>query len=167
MSIIGVLKRCELFLGLDNNDLQRIADLPSCQEKAYKSQEVIFEAGEDAKHLYVLEEGQVNLVVKIPTDSSHLPEQTVVRTITQGGIFGWSALVPPHFLTMSAISKEPSKIISISGNELRTLFDKDTRLGYEVMHSLIQIIGARLRNIEHFLITGKRSPFFERPKTVR
>ncbi|MFC1933151.1 cyclic nucleotide-binding domain-containing protein, partial [Chloroflexota bacterium] len=106
MSTIGALKRCELFLGLDNNDLQRIADLPSCQEKAYQSQGIIFEAGEDAKHLYVLEEGQVNLVVKIPAGSSHLPEQTLVHTITKGGIFGWSALVPPHIFTMSAMSKE-------------------------------------------------------------
>jgi CRP-like cAMP-binding protein len=162
LSAVGALKRCELFLGLDNNALQRIADLSSCQEKVYQSQEIIFEEGEDAEHLYVLEEGRVNLVVKIPTGSSPLPEQTVVHTITKGGIFGWSALVPPHVFTMSAIAKEPSKVVAIGGNELRHLFDKDTHLGYEVMNSLIRVIGARVRNIEQLLIKGKKSPFFER-----
>ncbi|MFC1987704.1 hypothetical protein ACFLVH_04090 [Chloroflexota bacterium] len=72
MSVIGTLKRCELLLGLDNDELQMIADLPSYKEKAYESDGIIFEAGEDANHLYVLEEGQVNLVVKIPTSSSLL-----------------------------------------------------------------------------------------------
>ena len=166
MSVIGALKRCELFLGLDNNSLQRIADLPSCQEKAYQSQEIIFEEGENAKHLYVLEEGRVNLVVQIPIDSSHLPEQTVVQAITKGGIFGWSALVPPHFRIMSAVSKECSEVLTIGGNELRILFDKDTHIGYEVMNSLVRVIGSRVRNIEQLLVTGKRSPFFEKPKTV-
>ena len=164
LSTVEILKRCELFLGLDDNDLQKIVDLPSCQGKACKTREIIFRAGEEAKHLYVLEEGRVDLVVKMPTSSSHLPEQTVVRTITKGGIFGWSALVPPHVFTMSAISKEPSKVVAISGNELRTLFDKDTHLGYEVMDSLIRVVGARVRNIEQLLVTGKRSPFFEKPK---
>jgi len=164
LSIVEILKRCELFLGLDDNDLQKIVDLPSCQEKACKTQEIIFRAGEEAEHLYMLEEGRVNLVVKMPTSSSYLPEQTVVRIITKGGIFGWSALVPPHVFTMSAISKEPSKVVAISGNELRTLFDKDTHLGYEVMNSLIRVVGARVRNIEQLLVTGKRSPFFEKPK---
>lgn len=152
---------------MDDNELQSIVDLPSCKQKAYKSQEIIFEAGDDAKHLYILGGGQVHLVVKMLTSSSHVPQQTVVRTITKGGIFGWSALVPPHVFTMSAISKEPSEVVVISGNELRALFGKDTRLGYEVMNSLIRVIGARVRNIEHLLITGKRSPFLEEPKRAR
>ena len=162
MSIVEILKRCELFLGLDDNNLQKIADLPSCQKKAYKSQEVIFKAGEESQDLYIVEEGQVNLVVKMAAKSSHLSEEVVVRTITKGGIFGWSALVPSHIFTMSAISKEPSKVVAISGNELRTLFDKDTHLGYEVMNSLIRVVGARVRNIEQLLVTGKRSPFLRK-----
>ncbi len=168
MSIIETLKRSELFLGLGNNDLQKIVDLPSCQERTYQPGENVFGEGEEAKHLYILREGQVNLVVKIPATLSRLPEgeATIVRTITKGGIFGWSALVPPHFFTMSAIPTEPSKVVVISGNELHTLFDKDTRLGYEVLDSLIRIIGARARNIEQLLLTGRRSPFFARPKKV-
>ena len=166
MSTIEILKRCEIFLGLDNSALQRIVDLPSCQEKAYKAQEIIFEMGKEAKHLYVLEEGQVNLVVKLPASSSQPSKQTIVSTITKGGIFGWAALVSTRVRIMSAVSKGPSKVVAISGTELRTLFDKEPRLGYEVMSSLIRVIGSRVWNIEQLLITGKRSPFFEKPKTV-
>ena len=65
MSTIEILKRCEVFLGLDTDDLQKIVDLPSCQAKTYQTQEVIFRAGEDARQLYILEEGQVDLVMKV------------------------------------------------------------------------------------------------------
>lgn len=166
MSTVEILKRCEVFLGLDDSELQKLVDLPSCREEAYEAQEIIFKEGEEARHVYVLEEGQVILTVKMPTGPPKPPKQTVVRTITKGGTFGWSALVPPHVLTMSAICKEPSKVVAISGKELQTLFDKDYRLGYEVMNSLLRVIGSRVRNIEQLLITGKRSPFLEKPKAV-
>ena len=159
MSISETLKRCELFLGLDDNDIQKIVDLPSCQATSYEAQETIFELGDEARHLYVLEEGQINLVLKLPDSSAKPPEPTIVRTITKGGIFGWAALVPPYVRIMSAITREPSKLISINGNELRALFEKETRLGYEVMNGLIKVIGSRVWNIEQLLITGKRSPF--------
>ena len=165
MSTFETLKRCELFLGLDDIELQKIVDLPSCIEKTREAQETIFEAGKEAKNLYMLEEGQVNLVVKIPTGSSDLLEETVVRTITKGSVFGWSALVPPYVYTMSAICSQPSKVVVIGGNELRTLFDEDAHFGYEIMNGLLRIIGTRVRNIEQLLVTGKRSPFFEKPKS--
>lgn len=167
MSVFSVLKRCDLFLGLDNQALQRIADLSSCQEKTYQAREIIIEAGEKSTHLYVLEEGQVNQVVQMSADVSNLLKQAPVYTITHGGIFGWSALAPPHIVTLTAVTAKPSRVIAISGRELRALFDEDTRIGYEVMTSLVQIVGARFKNIEQFLRTGKRSPFFQSPKTVR
>lgn len=167
MSALEVLKRCEVFLGLDDNHLQKIVDLPSCREKAYQAQETIFEAGEEAKDFYMLKEGQVNLVVKIPSSSDEPSKQTVVRTITKGGAFGWAALVPPHVRAMSAICKEPSKVVAINGGELCDLFDKDTHLGYEVTTSLLRVIGSRVRDIEQLLITGKRSPFLDKPKAPR
>jgi len=164
LSTFETLKRCELFLGLDDIELQEIVDLPSCIEKTHEAQKIIFEAGKEAKNLYILEEGRVNLVVKIPTGSSDLLEETVVRTITKGSVFGWSALVPPHVYTMSAICSQPSKVVVISGNELRTLFDEDAHFGYEIMSGLLRVIGTRVRNIEQLLVTGKRSPFFEKSK---
>ena len=159
------LKRCELFLGLNDRDIQKIADLPSCQAKTYKAGEVIFEAGEEAKLLYMVEEGEVQLALKLHTPSQP-PELTVVRTVTRGGIFGWAALVPPPFRMMSAISKGSSKVISISGNELRALFEKDASLGYEVMESLVKVIASRVWNIEQLLISGKGSPFVGKATTV-
>jgi CRP-like cAMP-binding protein len=165
LGIIDTLKRCEVFLGLNDNDLQEIADLPSCQEEAYQAQQVIFESGGEARYFYVVEEGQVNLVLRESISPSYLPKHTVVRTVTKGGTFGWSAVVPPHFRILGATAKSASRVLGINGNELLTLFDREPRLGYEVMNSLLRVIATSFRNIEQLLVTGKGSPFFDWQKT--
>lgn len=167
LGTLETLKRCEIFLGLDDSDLRKIVALPSCQERVYQPREIIFEAGEKAEHFYVLDEGRVNLFLRTPPSSSEAAGQTVVRIITQGGIFGWAALVSPHLRVVSAVSEQSSRVISISGSELRTLFDRDYRLGYEVMNCLVRVIGSRVWNIEQLLMTGRRSPFCDRPGTGR
>lgn len=159
MSILETLKRSELFLGLENVDIEKIVGLPSCRVREYDDEAMIFKEGEKAKDFYVLEEGKVSLVLKIPASASGEREHTEWRTITRGGIFGWSALVPPHIRIGAAVSRGASRIVCINGKELRTLFDNDKQVGYEVMKSLVRVIGSRVWNIERLLTTGKRSPF--------
>ena len=159
MNIKETLSRCELFLGLDDSDIQKIVDLPSCTAKNYSDQEVIFKGGEGAKHLYIVKEGKVSLILRLPDSVAGEARQAVWRTVTRGGIFGWSSLVPPHFRIGSVVSDGPSTAVSIDGEELWALFDRDTRLGYEVMKSLVRVIASRVWNIEKLLATGYRSPF--------
>ncbi|MFC1902990.1 cyclic nucleotide-binding domain-containing protein [Chloroflexota bacterium] len=159
MNTIEIIRRSELFVGLDNEDIQKIVNLPSCKTKAYEDQEIICEAGKEAQHLYIIDEGQVNLVLKQPSNSSQSTEPTLFRTIMRGGVFGWTALVPPHFHMGTAISKGTSRVVSISGDEIRTLFDKEPKIGYEVSNALLKIIASRVWNIERLLLIGKRSPF--------
>lgn len=162
MTIEKTLKRAEVFLGLDDSDLSKIAALPSCQEEVYQSEEVIFNAGDEAKYLYVLKEGQVDLVMKAPQKSTQAAQKIVVDRITTGGFFGWSALVRPHIYVMSAICEAPSRTVIISGVELMALFDRDNHIGYRVFQSLSRIIGTRLRDMEQVLVKGQRWPFLEK-----
>ncbi len=135
----------------------KIAELPSCREESYQAQEIIMTAGTKANKLYLVEEGQINIVLRKTAGRSPLPEQTAVRTITTGGTLGWSALVPPHVRIMGAIAKTPCKVLSIGGAELRQLFDKEPHLGYEVTKDLLKVIAWRFKNIEQLLVSGKGS----------
>ena len=164
MSAIDSLKRCEIFLGLDNDDLQKIVDLPSCQEKIYQSAEEIFHAGQPAGHLHILAEGKVDLVAEVSTPSSKLLRPTLITIIGKGSIFGWPALVPPHVFSLTAIAKAPVQLLTIGGSDIRDLFESHPHIGYEVTKSLLQVIASRVRTIEQLLITGKRSILFEIPR---
>ena len=164
VTAIESLKRCEIFLGLDNNDLQKIVDLPSCQEKTYQAQEVIFHAGQAAEHLYILVEGKVDLVAEVSAPSSKSPKPTLITIIGKGSIFGWPALVPPHVFSLTAITKAPAQVLTIGGSDIRNLFERHPHIGYEVTQCLLQVIASRFRTTEQLLVTGKRSILFEIPK---
>jgi CRP-like cAMP-binding protein len=164
MGAIEVLKRCEVFLGLDDADLQKVVNLPSCKEHNYPDKEVIFKIGEEARHLFILVNGQVDLVMQMSAASAESPKHTVVNVIGTGGVFGWRALVPPHIFGMSAISKGQTKLLAIGGAELRGLFDRHPNIGYEVTQSLLRVILSRYRNIEELLLIGARATSLDRMK---
>lgn len=151
MDIVQVLRRCEVFVGLADNDLEKIARLPSWQRNTYNAGEFIFRENNVARDFYILDEGEVRLVVAWRRGQSKEPVQFPVDTITKGDVFGWSSLVAPHSLTMSAICVKPSSVLAVCGAELSQLMDNDHSLGYEVMKGLVCVIGVRLRHLQHAL----------------
>lgn len=161
MGIIGILKRCEIFVGLEDGDLQKIVDLPSCRCRDFQAEEIVFRSGEPADRLYVLEEGRVDLLIRSPGTSPYLNGNAVICSISKGGIFGWPAVVPPHIFSLTAVCKRPSAILSIRGEELRRLFQDSPHIGLEVTNSLLRVISSRFKYIEQLLVTGKKSPLFE------
>ncbi len=159
MGIEKTLKRAEVFLGLDDGDLQTIADLPSCRERLFRSGDIIFSKGDEAAYLYVLKDGGVDLVTEPLPASKGETTDLVVDRITTGGFFGWSALVGPHIYVLSAVCRKPSEVVTIAGAELLALFGHDYRVGYRVFRSLSHVIGSRLRDVEQAMAKGQRWPF--------
>jgi CRP-like cAMP-binding protein len=147
MSLIQMLKRSEVFMGLDDDDLQRIADLPSWQRNILKEGEHVFNEKDKASHFYILEEGEIRLFVTLHNERAGEMTQVPVDTITRGDVFGWSSLVFPHTLTMTAICVKQSTVLGVAGSELGLLMDNNNALGYEVMKGLIRIISSRLRDL--------------------
>ncbi|MFQ5874435.1 MAG: cyclic nucleotide-binding domain-containing protein, partial [Dehalococcoidia bacterium] len=144
MVSIPLLKKFYIFEGLTEGELGRIA--PLCREKVYEAGEVIFQEGEVAKDLCLVVDGKVALEMKLQP-WPHAPiRHTTVDLITRGETFGWSALVEPHILTLSARCLTKTKVIAIDGSELRRLLDTDCHMGYEVMGRLSHVVASRLRD---------------------
>jgi CRP-like cAMP-binding protein len=147
MSLIQMLKRSEVFMGLDDDDLQKIADLPSWQRCTFKEDERIFYEKDKATHFYILEEGEIKLFVTLHNKRTGEMTQVPVDTITKGDVFGWSSLVSPHTLTMTAVCIKQSIVLSVASDELANLMNENSALGYEVMKGLVRIISSRLRDL--------------------
>lgn len=158
--IFQALKRSELFLGLEDDELWQIAMLSSCTMETYKKGEVIFEQGHHSENLYILDQGQVDLEMETVRAPNQSGNRLVVDIITKGGIFGWSALVPPYIFTKHAIAAETSRVVSINGQELSNLLDSNPQLGYKVMKGFSHVIAWRLRDLQRVMTGGKRSPVF-------
>ena len=113
----------------------------------------------------MLKDGEVNLVMEVPTQNNKTTT-VVVDRITTGDFFGWSALVEPHVYVMSAVCQQTSHIVMISGAELLALFESDCYLGYKIFQSLARIIGTRLRDMEQILLKGQRWPLLEKRRNL-
>ena len=158
MDLIQLLKRCEVFVGLDDSDLQKIADLPSWQRHTYNAGDFIFREGSTSNNFYVLEDGEISLLVTSHKEGTKELLQVAVDTVTKGDVFGWSSLVTPHTRSMSALCIKRSTVVVVSGIELNELMDRNHSLGYEVTKSLVRVIAKRLRDLQGKLVGKERLP---------
>ena len=158
--VIDTLKRAEVFLGLEDAQLEKIAALPSCRYLEFAAGENVFRGGDRAVDLYVLDSGQISLVVELKHRARPGLYRVVVKKLTTGSFIGWSALTePPQFL-LSGFAGRPSRVLAINGAEVMALFEDDTLMGFKIYQYLSHIISLRARDIEHVLLKGKRQPFF-------
>jgi CRP/FNR family cyclic AMP-dependent transcriptional regulator len=157
INVIPILKRCEVFVGLDDADLQKIAQLQSWQRNSYRAGDYIFHQDTLANEFFILEDGEVNLLLTVEADTSSSAREIPVDNVTTGDVFGWSSLVAPHALTMSAICIKPSTVLTVSGADLIKFLDQNHTLGYEVMKGLVRVIGARFRDLRRRFATKDKA----------
>lgn len=153
MNIVKVLKRCEVFVGLDDPAIERIASLPWRMDR-YNKDDFIFHEGSAAQNFYILDEGEIRLVAAMRREGIEEPAAVSVDTVTKGDVFGWSSLVAPHFLVLSAVCVKPSVVAAVRGTELWRFMDANPVLGYEIMKGLIRVVGRRVRDL-HRKLAGK------------
>jgi CRP-like cAMP-binding protein len=143
--IIQILRRCEVSLGLSDDDLAKIAALPSIRIEIYETGVTISNEGEPARDLYILVDGRVDLRMRIHFELGSPAREITVDAVTKGSVFGWSALVRPYLLTKTSVSAEESKALVISGKELIELMESDKHIGYEIMQNIASVVASRLR----------------------
>ncbi len=139
MSYIETLRRCEYFRELTDYDLKLIEK--TCHREEYDEGEILYYEGDEAKNLRIVEKGKVSIRIE-----EGLTKPLTVCIVSDGGAFGWSALVKPHRFTAGAKCLEKTSIIVISGAEMLRMCRADTRLGEIVMENLAYLISTRLRH---------------------
>lgn len=102
---------------------------------------MIFEQGQTARYLYILLEGEVNVVYK-PYDG---PPLSVAR-IEPGGVFGWSAALGRDVYTSGAMAEKPCKALRISPGQLHNLCEVKPEIGGALLERLASGIAERIRN---------------------
>jgi len=146
-----VLRACELFEGLSEEELQKIAGV--CREERHEGACVIFAEGGEAQTLYILQEGKVRLEYEICPQPDFCREIAIVLD-KRGQVFGWSALVRPRRLTATARCVGEVTLIAIKGSDLNDIMEKDSHIGFVVMKKLAEVIASRLREAKK--LVGER-----------
>ena len=132
------IKEVELFHGIPSHIIDEIAGLAI--EESYPAGIVIFEAGDFAESLFILEEGWVELYYRTKGKGS------IAFIVDEpGNIFGWSALVDPNRYTASAKCVLESRVIRLDGIQLMHVFERHPHQGFLVMRRLAGVIASRFK----------------------
>ena len=129
------IKEADLFKGIASHIINEIAELVN--EEVLPEGHVLFQKGDFAESLYILEEGRIDIIIQ-GQDRISFPVNN------SGDLFGWSALVEPKRYTATAECINESKVIKIDGELLIRIFEKHPSEGLTVMKRLAGVIGTRL-----------------------
>lgn len=146
------LRRSELFLDLPGDLLERVSTLG--EERAYAPGQYVFVEGEESKALYVVGTGLVALEMNLHigrADGSG--RKAFIAVLGPSECFGWSALVPPHQFTMSAIAVQASTVLAIDGAALQQLIAQQPGVGLLLHERLNRLISSRLTEARAKLCT--------------
>jgi CRP-like cAMP-binding protein len=141
-----VLKQSPLFGGFSLDLLRAIGGL--CEQATHPPGVELFEAGSPADHLFILEQGNVALVIR-----SEAREEVILATLhTPGDVLAWSALVEPRVLTAGALCLEETRLLRLEARKLEDLLDQHPAEGLAFMRRLTSLIAHRLKDTQRRLI---------------
>ncbi len=134
------LANSDLLAGLSTGQIEKFAGIG--RDRAVKAGEAIFKLGSVTDQLFLVLSGRVDLTLPLVVMGE--PKDVRIQSIETGRAIAWSALVPPHRLTMGAKAATDCELAAFSRGELAALFQSDPSLGLVVMTNLAAVVGARL-----------------------
>ena len=144
------LRECELFKGLEDEELSRVAII--CSEIELTEGETLFSEHWPAEQIYVVTRGSIALHQSVGTFLAQPSRRfATVAFCSPGQIVGWSALVEPYRYTLSATAWEESQLLGISSGLLRRTMELNPEIGYRIMKALSEVMGRRLQQVTQSL----------------
>lgn len=135
----------DIMNGLNEKQIQKVRSLGHVE--SYDNNAVICTEGEEARKLYLVEEGEVAVQSELGR-GVHIP----ITVVSAGQAFGWSTLVPPYKLMATVTASSKTKILSIERESLLKLMKTDPILGSTLMQNITSTVASRLRNLELELV---------------
>jgi CRP-like cAMP-binding protein len=136
---VDVFNEFQLFKGLTPEQFAQVQPLFALLD--CEAGDVLFEQGGQAEFLYLLVEGEVDILYK-PEDG---PELTIAR-VRPEGVVGWSAALGSPAYTSSAVCVSECQMLRARGEGLRSLYEHNPETGKLIIERLAALIAERLRN---------------------
>jgi len=122
--------------------------LASCaMQTEFHDNEVIFQQGDVANRLYLIEDGKIALETERAECGAIL-----IQTLGAGDALGWSWLFPPCVWRFSARAVAPTRAIFFYGTWLRERCEQDTNFGCKLMERTVQVAIDRLQATRQQLV---------------
>jgi CRP/FNR family transcriptional regulator, cyclic AMP receptor protein len=149
MSVVTILKQADIFQELTNTQLELVASI--CTERHFQIGDVIFEESTPGDELYIIANGEINIVVDPAligkADTSNSPH--TIATLRRGQSFGEVSLVDEGLRSAGArCAQQDTHLIVIPRDKLMLLCDTYPQLGYRLMRNLAADLAMKIRNTD-------------------
>jgi CRP-like cAMP-binding protein/tetratricopeptide (TPR) repeat protein len=125
-----MLDTIELFAGLTLKELQDVENI--CRRSTLNRGEVIFQQGDFARDLYIIESGQVEISVK-----DIMQSQKTVAVLKNGEFFGEMALFDKNSIrSATAKTLQNTSLIIIPGDEFERLLHGKPTISFKLLRAL-------------------------------
>ena len=147
--LTNFLKQADIFYQFTPTQLELVANL--CQERTFASGETVVEEGANSKELYIITQGEVDILVNPALvgkpDASQ--KSVTIATLRRGQSFGEVALVDEGLrsATVRAAQKD-TRVQVISRDKLVMLCETYPQLGYRLMYNLAADLAMKIRNTD-------------------
>ncbi len=147
--IITFLKQADIFYQFTQTQLELVANL--CQERVYGTGDVIFEENSSYKELYIIVQGDVDILVNpgLVAASVKGDQKASIVTMRRGQSFGEIALVDEGLRSATAQAKsKETRLLVIPRDKLIMLCETYPQLGYRLMYNLAADLAMKIRNTD-------------------
>lgn len=145
-SLVNFLKQSDIFYQFTPTQLELVANI--CQEVVYNADDIIFQENSGSKELYVILQGEVDILINRGGGSVEKHETAVAR-LRRGQSFGEVALVDEGLRSATArASQKDTRLVTIQRDKLIMLCETYPQLGYRLMYNLAADLAMKIRNTD-------------------
>lgn len=146
-NFVNFLKQSDIFYQFTPTQLELVSNL--CQEVVCQAGEVIFRENSSSKELYVIVQGEVDILIHRGSKDSQGKNETAVARLRLGQSFGEVALVDEGLRSASAISaQKDTRLLVIPRDKIIMLCETYPQLGYRLMYNLAADLAMKIRNTD-------------------
>ena len=123
--------------GLSPEAVTRLAEIAELRDLAAGDE--VCREGQVTENFVIVISGRIALRMLVSDRG-----MVTILTVEPGDVVGWSAIVPPHRATSTAVAIEPARVLLLPGEPLRNLLRGDFALAASVYPRVLQVVGRRL-----------------------
>lgn len=147
-----ILKKIIFLNDLPEPVLDKISTIAQLQ--TFEKGSILFEQDQSLDLLYMLVSGQIFLKKK-----SASGKLLTLDKVAAGRTVGISALMRECSSSLTAVCAEPCTIITVRGNEMHELFEKDFKIGHILMLKVVKLFKSRMeKHTRQFLLSLAMHP---------
>jgi CRP-like cAMP-binding protein len=139
--MLSFLKDTEVFKGLADEDLERIAGI--CNPAQYDKGQVIVEEDARERELYIIKSGRVNISLSPPGSGE---VRGTLTKCTPGQVFGELSFIDGARRSTWVTALDDVEVYQIRWESFSGIIQSKPEIGYRVMSNIARVIADRLRD---------------------